>query len=115
MAKKFGPTIKKLQNAINGTGKLHVTINKQQYYIAEDEKVCELLVVNSATVDKNGKARYTEMFSSASDIAITLFLRDTWYGLNGWEIPTDNEYWEEQKRKYKVRQENRKNGKNKNR
>ena len=113
MAKKFGPTIKKLQNAINGTGKLHITINKQQFYVAQHQKIAEKFVVNSVVVNERGKSVYTEMFSSSSDIAITLFLRDVWYELNGWEIPTDNEYWEEMKQNYKRRQENKKRDKNK--
>ena len=111
MNKKFGPTIKKLQNAINSTGKRHLVINKTQYFVEQDNKIAEVLIVKEATPDaKTGKVTYTEAFSSGSDIAITLFLRDVWYELNGWEIPTDNDYWEEQKRKYAVRQENRKKG-----
>ena len=108
MAKKFGPTIKKLQNAINGTGKHHITVNKTQYYVEKDNKIAEVLIVKEATVDQNGRTKYKELFSSGSDVAITLFLRDMWYELNGWEVPTDNEYWEEIKRKYKTKQENRK-------
>ena len=107
MAKKFGPLIKKLQNAINSKYNAKITVNKQQYYVEESGKIAEVLYVKQATVGENGKTKYVELFSSGSDIAILLYLRDYWYGLNGWEIPTDNEYWEEQKRKYKVRQENR--------
>lgn len=108
MAKKFGPTIKKLQNAINGTGKIHLVVNKQQYYIEESGKIAEILVVKEATISKNGNTRYVERFSSGSDIAITLYLRDVWYELNGWEIPTDNEYWNKTKEKYYAKQANRK-------
>ena len=107
MAKKFGPTIKKLQNAINGTGKLHITINKTQYYVEQDNKVAEVIIVKQATPDeKTGKVRYDEIFSSGSDVAIVLYLRDLWYELNGWDIPTDNEKWNETKRKYEVRKQN---------
>lgn len=112
MAKKFGPTVKKLQNAINGTGQAHLTINKTQYFVEKDGKIAEILIVKEAIPQANGKVKYEEIFSSGSDVAIVLFLRDYWYALNGWEIPTDNEYWNETKRKYYVRQENRKkNGK----
>lgn len=107
MAKKFGPTIKKLQNAINHFFDQHITVNKTQYYVEKSGKIAEILIVKKATV-VNGKTKYEELFSSGSDVAITLFLRDMWYELNGWEVPTDNEYWEEQKRKYAVRQKNRK-------
>lgn len=110
MAKKFGPTIKKLQNAINNTGLRHIVVNKQQFYVEESGKIAEVLYVKEATVGKNGKTQYNELFSSGSDVAILLFLRDLWYELNNWEIPTDNEYWEETKRKYAVRQQNRQKG-----
>ena len=108
MAKKYGPTIKKLQNAINNNFGSRIVINKTQYYVEKDDKYAEVIIVKQATPQENGRMKYEELFSSGSDIAILLFLRDYWYGLNGWEIPTDNEYWEEQKRKYKVRQENKK-------
>lgn len=116
MAKKFGPTIKKLQNAINGTGKIHITINKTQYYVDQDNKIAEIIIVKQAHVNPtSGKTNYEEIFSSGSDVAIVLFLRDMWYELNGWEVPTDNEQWNETKRKYYERQERRKlNEKNKN-
>ena len=111
MNKKFGPTIKKLQNAINDTGKYHITINKTQFYVAQDNKIAEVIVVKQAIVDsKTGKTKYIEIFSSGSDINILLFLRDIWYELNGWEIPTDNPDWEETKRKYHNKQENKKKG-----
>lgn len=105
MAKKFGPTIKKLQNAINDTYNKHIVINKQQYYVEKDGKIAEIIVVKQAYVDKNGRTKYNEIFSSGSDVAIVLFLRDYWYELNGWEVPDDNETWNETKRKYKARQE----------
>ena len=110
MAKKFGPTIKKLQNAINGypNSDVHIVVNKTQYYVQESEKIAEVIVVKKATAGRNGKVQYEEVFSSGSDIAITLFLRDMWYEMTGREVPTDNEYWEEQKRKYAVRVANRK-------
>lgn len=108
MAKKYGPTLKKLQSAINGTGKLHLTINKTQFYIKESNKMGEIIVVKQATLDKNGNIKYNEVFSSSSDIAITLYLRDVWYELNGWEIPDDNEYWNKTKADYYKRQEARK-------
>ena len=28
-------------------------------------------------------------------IQILLFLRDYWFEMNGWDIPTDNEMWNE--------------------
>ena len=45
------------------------------------------------------------MFSSASDIQIVKWLRDYWYTLNGWEVPTDDPVWEEAKEVYRRKQE----------
>ena len=106
MAKKFGPTIKKLQSAINDRFDQHITINKQQYYVENSGKIAEIIVVKQAQVQGN-RTIYKELFSSGSDVSILLFLRDFWYELNGWEVPDDNEEWNEIKRKYKVKQENR--------
>ena len=108
MAKKYGPTIKKLQNAINETGQLHLTINKTQFYVAETNKTAELIIVKEAVPNKTGKMKYIERFSSGSDIAVALYLRDVWYELNGWEIPTDNEYWNKAKAGYERKQARRK-------
>lgn len=104
MAKKYGPTIKKLQNAINGSGKMHLTINKTQFYVKESNKTCEVIFVKEAVEGKDGKIKYIERFSSGSDIAIALYLRDVWNELNGWEIPTDNEYWNKVKAAYETKQ-----------
>lgn len=108
MAKKYGPTIKKLQNAINGSGKMHLTINKTQFYVADTNKTCELIIVKEAVMGKDGKVKYVERFSSGSDIAIALYLRDVWYEINGWDVPEDNSYWNKAKEAYMKKQEKRK-------
>jgi len=104
MAKKYGPTIKKLQNAINGTGKMYLTVNKTQFFVPDSKKTCEIIFVKEAIQGKDGKVKYIERFSSGSDIAISLYLRDVWYELNGWELPTDNEYWNKVKEAYASKQ-----------
>lgn len=101
MAKAFGPQIKKLQRAINEQFDAKILINKNQYYSKDSERCLELIVIKKAVWDDE-KQRYrnVEVFSSASDIQIVLWLRDYWYELNGWEIPTDNEEWNKAKQKY---------------
>lgn len=102
MAKPFGPQIKKLQRAINENFDAKILINKTQFYSADKNQPVELLVIKKAVWDKDkNKFRNIELFSSASDIQIVLWLRDYWYELNGWEIPTDNKEWNEAKKKYK--------------
>ena len=41
-----------------------------------------------------------ELFKSTSQIQVVLFLGYFWYDINGWEIPTDNEMWNNAKQKY---------------
>ena len=46
------------------------------------------------------KYKNVEIFSSPSDIQIVFYLRDLWYELNNWEVPTDNEEWNKAKQRY---------------
>lgn len=101
MAKPFGPAIKKLQRAINENFDAKILINKTQYFSKEANKPLELLVIKKAIWDEDKqKFKNVELFSSPSDIQITLWLRDYWYDLNGKEIPTDNEEWNKAKEVY---------------
>jgi hypothetical protein len=36
------------------------------------------------------KNNHKELFSSASEIQIVLFMRNLWYAVNGWDIPATN-------------------------
>lgn len=101
MAKAFGPQIKKLQKAINEKYNSRILINKNQFFSKDVDKPIELLVIKKAIWNEDKqKFKYIEVFSSSSDIQIVLWLRDYWYELNGWEIPTDNEEWNKAKEKY---------------
>lgn len=101
MAKPFSPQIKKLQRAINENFGAKILLNKTQYYSKEADKVLELLVIKKAVWDEEKqKFRNIELFSSPSDIQIVLWLRDYWYELNHWPVPTDNEEWNKAKKKY---------------
>jgi len=106
MAKVFGPQIKKLQRAINDTYDKKILINKTQFYSEDAKRPLEYYVIKQAVWDENKlKFRNIELFSSASDIQIVKWLRDYWYQLNGWEIPTDDPVWEKAKADYKQRHE----------
>lgn len=101
MAKKFGPTIKKLQRAINTKVVDKILVNKTQIYHKDIDKVSELIIVKKAIWDsEKQRNRYEELYHSNSDVQIVLFLRDMWYELNGWEVPTDNEEWNKAKERY---------------
>lgn len=102
MAKKYTPTIKKLQRAINDKFGEKLLINKTQFYSKETDRVFEIIIIKKAIYDEErDKFRNIEVFSSPSDVQIVLWLRDYWYELNGWEVPTDNQKWLEAKKKYK--------------
>lgn len=104
MAKAFGPQIKKLQKAINENFGAKILVNKTQYYSEKADRPLELLSVKQAIWDEDKhKYKNVELFASPSDIQIVLFLRDMWYELNGWEVPTDNEEWNKAKEEYKRR------------
>lgn len=100
MAKKFLPTIKKLQKAINTNFDQKILVNKTQFYSEDTDSIIEMIVIKQAVYDPN-KKRITniKLFESTSDVQIVLYMRDIWYKLNGWEIPTDNEMWEDIKKK----------------
>lgn len=106
MAKAFGPQIKKLQRAINDTFDERILINKTQYYSEDADRVLEMLIIKKAVWDNDKqKFRNIELFASASDVQIVLWLRDYWYTLNHWEVPTDNEEWNKAKQRYEDRKD----------
>ena len=95
--------IHKLQNAINGKG-YKLLYNKTQFYSEQQNRPVTQYtikqVVEAEDTATNKKHHYIELFKTCSQIQIVLFLRDFWYDINGWEVPTDNEQWNEAKRKY---------------
>jgi len=101
MAKKYGPQIKKLQRAINEKYDIKLLVNKTQFMSNKTHKPIEMLIIKKAIWDEEKqKYRNIEVFSSTSDVQIVLWLRDYWYELNGWEVPTDNEEWNKSKALY---------------
>ena len=94
--------IHKLQTAINSKG-CKILYNKTQFYSDKQDRPVTQYTIRQVFDDPKGKkrAQSIELFKSCSQIQVVLFLRDVWYGLNGWEIPTDNEEWNKAKQKYK--------------
>ena len=97
--------IHKLQNAINSKGH-RLLYNRTQFYSDKEDRPVTMYKISKAIWDED-KQRTTsyEVFSSFSQIQIVLWLRDYWYEINGWEVPTDNEMWNEVKKKYYERKE----------
>lgn len=85
--------IHKLQQALNGKGE-RILYTTSQFYSEQQNRPVTIYHVKQATYDEiEDKTRNVELFKSTSQIQIVLFLRDLWYEVNGWEVPQDNETW----------------------
>lgn len=95
---------KKLQSAINqrtGDG-VKLLINTQQWYSPDKGRTVTSYIIKQSVTDP-GQKQYRhnmEMFRTYSQVQLVLWLRDYWYKLNNWEVPTDNKTWEEMKANY---------------
>lgn len=99
---KFAQTAKKLQNAINQRSGAKLLINTQQWYSEDKGRAVTSYVIKQSVTEPGDKPyrHSVELFRTYSQVQMVLWLRDYWYELNGWEVPTDNNTWEEAKRKY---------------
>ena len=103
MAKKFTPTIKKLQKAININFDKKILVNKNQFYSDKTKSIIEMIVIKQAVWnEEKHKVVNVKLFESTSDVQIVLYLRDLWFKLNGWDIPTDNDMWNDIKKKKEI-------------
>ena len=93
--------IHKLQRAINDKYGQKILYNKTQFYSEQQNRPVTLYILKQAIWDeKRGRNTNIELYSTTSQIQIVLYLRDLWYELNGWEVPTDNEEWNKAKQAY---------------
>lgn len=94
------PTIKKLQKALNQRG-CRVLYSTSQFYSEAQQRPVTCYHIKQATYDSlTDKTVSKEIFKTYSQVQVLLFLRDMWYDLNGQEVPTDNEMWNQAKKKY---------------
>lgn len=92
--------IKKLQKALNHKG-LRITVSTSQFWSATEQKAINVYYVYGNEMDFEAqKSVQIELFRSASQVYIILFLRDIWYTLNGVEIPEEEEGFLAKKSKY---------------
>lgn len=103
-ATKYMSLAKKLQGACNRSFGVKLLINSKQWY-SEDQgrAVTQYSIHQSVWNKEKQKDKNIELFKTYSQIQLLLFMRDYWYKLNGWEVPKDNEIWEEVKAKDAVR------------
>ena len=96
--------IHKLQTALNGKG-YNILYSTSQFYSVKQDRPITTYQVRQAIVDEETKkSKSVELFKSTSQLQILLFLRDLWYEVNGWEVPTDNEMWNKDKERYYEKQ-----------
>lgn len=93
--------IHKLQHAINDKGG-NLLYNTTQFYSETANRPVTIYIIKQAQwSEERQRMINVELFSSTSQIQIVLFLRDFWYKLNNWEVPTDNLVWEQAKEAYR--------------
>lgn len=94
-------TIKKLQQALQFEGEL-ILITTSQFWSVDKHKAVTRYHIKKQVQsgDEKNKSTQVELFSACSQIQITLFLRDYYYEIKGYEIPHDNPIWETAKKKY---------------
>lgn len=102
---KYLTTAKKLQTACNKVFGIKLLIDQKQWYHKDKDTAVTVYTLYEANPAARGKASKTQLFQTYSQIQLVLYLRDMWYILNDWEVPTDNEVWEDIKRKYGERHE----------
>lgn len=94
-------TIKLLQKALLQQGEI-VLITTDQFWSVDKHKTVTKYHIKKQVQDTENKNKSSkvELFSACSQIQITLFLRDYYYEIMGYEIPHDNPIWEQAKAKY---------------
>lgn len=82
--------IRKLQFALNQKG-YRILSNRSQFYSNEQNRPVTMYKITQSVWDEH-KQRYkhVELFTSASEIQIVLFLRNLWYLVNDKPIPKTN-------------------------
>lgn len=107
MADKYLKTANRLRTAIKQRFGVNIMLCTNQWYSKDKERPVTCYILKEATWDSEvGKYVNNELYRAYSTVRITLFLRDYWYELNGWEVPTDNAMWEEVKRTWQHQKAN---------
>jgi hypothetical protein len=92
MAGNLAQTVKKLILALSTKG-YKLTYNVKQFMGVEGEPHNYYSICQAVWDDDKHKYLNQELYSSTSMVRIVLFLRDMWYEVNGQELPTDQEKW----------------------
>ena len=83
----------KLIRALESRGILISTETRS--FMGRENTLVKLHVLKCITQNmETGEWEYEEMFKSSSIMFCMLYLRDMWYVLNGWELPTGDPKWD---------------------
>ena len=83
--------IDKLQVALNSKG-MRILCNRSQFYSEQQNRPVTMYKISQSRHNpQTGKNTHVELFNSASEIQIVLFLRNLWYAVNGKPIPPTNQ------------------------
>lgn len=96
---------KKLQTVCNQMYGVRLLINSKQWFSDDKNRAITQYTIIQ-TKKEDGKTSNVTLFRTYSQVQLVLFMRDYWYTLNGWEVPQDNEVWEEAKRQYATQENN---------
>ena len=98
MANSNSTMIHKLQKALNLQGQ-KILYNTSQFYSDKQERPITFYHIKRAVYnEQTGKNKNEEIFKTTSQIQVVLFLRDYLFLVEGKELPTDNETWNEIRR-----------------
>ncbi len=86
------PTAKKLISAL-GTKGIKLTLSTKSFIGREGNSHDMFSISRAVWDDEKDRYVHTELYKSISPVRIVLFLRDMWYEENGWELPQDQELW----------------------
>lgn len=100
---KYIHIAKKLQTACNKLFGVKLLIDQKQWF-HKDKNTAITVYTLYQVIDKD-KPSKVKLFQTYSQVQLVLYMRDYWYELNGWEVPTDNKMWEDIKRKYGEKEE----------
>lgn len=94
MSMNLNKTADRLRIALNQRG-YNLTISKRQF-LGNNNALINLYIVAQAVWDDERHKYYnSDLYSTSSRLKLVFYLRDLWYFENGWELPTDDEMWNE--------------------
>ena len=97
--------IMKLLQAINFQYDEKLLYNTSQFYSKDQQRAVTMYIIKKAIVTEDKYTESVELFKSTYRLHILLFLRDYLYELEGKELPTDDEKWNEYKARYAERRD----------